>query len=42
MERDADIEPALRQALVEERPTVIHLALDRAWVSVDQPASPTG
>ena len=42
VERDADLEPALRQALVEERSTVIHLALDRAWVSVDQPAGPTG
>lgn len=36
IERDADVEPALRQALVEERSTVIQLALDRAWVSVDQ------
>ncbi len=42
VERDADFEPALRQALVEERTTVIQLSLDRAWVSVDQPASPTG
>ena len=41
VERDADVEPALRQALVEERSTVIHLALDRAWVSVDQPATAT-
>ena len=39
VERDADLEPALRQALAEERSTVIHLALDRAWVSVDQPAT---
>ena len=38
VERDADLEPALRQALVEERSTVIQLALDRAWVSVDRPA----
>jgi acetolactate synthase-1/2/3 large subunit len=38
VERDADVEPALRQALVEERSTVIQLALDRAWVSVDRPA----
>ena len=37
--RDVDFEPALRQALVEERSTVIHLALDKAWVSVDQPAT---
>lgn len=35
VERDADVEPALRQALAEERSTVIHLRLDRAWVSVD-------
>ena len=39
IDRDADVEPALRQALAEERSTVIHLALDRAWVSVDQPAT---
>ena len=39
VERDADVEPAIRQALVEERSTVIHLALDRAWVSVDRPAT---
>jgi acetolactate synthase-1/2/3 large subunit len=42
VERDADFEPALRQALVEERSTVIQLALDRAWVSVDHPASQAG
>jgi acetolactate synthase I/II/III large subunit len=39
VERDADFEPALRQALAEDRSTVIHLALDRAWVSVDRPAT---
>ena len=39
VERDADVEPAIRQALVEERSTVIHLAVDRAWVSVDRPAT---
>ena len=33
--RDEEFEPALRQALVEERSTVIQLALDRRWVSVD-------
>jgi acetolactate synthase-1/2/3 large subunit len=42
VERDADVEPAIRQALVEERSTVIHLALDRAWVSVDRPATALG
>ena len=41
VERDADLEPALRQALAEERSTVIQLALDRAWVSVDEPATVT-
>jgi len=39
IDRDADLEPALRQALAEERSTVIHLVLDRAWLSVDQPAT---
>jgi acetolactate synthase-1/2/3 large subunit len=42
VEHDADVEPAIRQALVEERSTVIQLALDRAWVSVDRPATPSG
>ena len=37
VDADADLEPALRQALAEDRPTVIQLALDRAWVSVDRP-----
>ena len=36
VERDAEFEPALRQALAADRPTVIQLALDRAWVSVDE------
>jgi acetolactate synthase-1/2/3 large subunit len=39
VERDAEFEPALRQALAEERSTVIHLALDRAWLSVHKPAA---
>ena len=34
VERDDEFEPALRQALVAERPSVIHVALDQAWVSV--------
>jgi acetolactate synthase-1/2/3 large subunit len=38
VERDADFEPALRAALAADRSTVIQLALDRRWVSVDQPA----
>jgi acetolactate synthase-1/2/3 large subunit len=36
VERDDEFEPALRAALVADRPTVIQLALDRAWVSIDQ------
>jgi acetolactate synthase I/II/III large subunit len=39
VESDAEFEPALRQALAETRSTVIQLALDRRWVSVDQPAT---
>jgi acetolactate synthase-1/2/3 large subunit len=38
VERDEELEPALRQALVAERPSLIHVALDRSWVSVgDRP-----
>src|SRR6185312_11228657 len=37
VERDADFEAALRAALVADRPTVIQLTLDKAWVSIDQP-----
>ena len=37
VERDADLEPALRAALVADRATVIHLTLDKAWLSIDQP-----
>ena len=36
VERDEDFEPALRAALVADRATVIHLALDRSWVSIDE------
>lgn len=32
---DADFEDALRQAILSRQASVIHLALDRAWVSVD-------
>ncbi|MFL5680973.1 MAG: thiamine pyrophosphate-dependent enzyme [Chloroflexota bacterium] len=39
VESDDAFEPALRQALASDRATVIHLALDRRWVSVDQPAT---
>jgi acetolactate synthase-1/2/3 large subunit len=38
IENDEAFEPALRQALASERPTVLHLTLDRRWVSVDEPA----
>ncbi len=36
VETDAEFEPALRSALAADRPTVIQVALDRRWVSVDQ------
>lgn len=39
VETDAAFEPALRQALVSDRPTVIHVKLDRGWISPDQPAT---
>lgn len=32
---DASFEPALRQALVADRPTVLHLVVDRRWEGVD-------
>ena len=32
---DSGFETALRQALVSDRPTVIHLVLDRRWQGVD-------
>ena len=35
VEDDAGFEPALRQALVGDRPTVIHLVVDRRWEGVD-------
>jgi thiamine pyrophosphate-dependent acetolactate synthase large subunit-like protein len=37
VERDADFEPALRAALAADRPTVIQVTLDKAWLSIDQP-----
>jgi acetolactate synthase-1/2/3 large subunit len=37
VETDAAFEQALRQALANDRPTVIQVALDRAWVHPDQP-----
>jgi acetolactate synthase I/II/III large subunit len=35
VEDDAAFEPALRQALVSDRPTVLHLVVDRRWEGVD-------
>jgi acetolactate synthase I/II/III large subunit len=40
VERDDEFEPALRAALASERPSLLHLVLDRSWVSVDD--APTG
>jgi acetolactate synthase-1/2/3 large subunit len=37
VDKDADFEAALRSALVADRPTVIQLTLDKAWVAIDQP-----
>ena len=37
VETNAAFEQAVRQALVNERPTVIQVALDRGWVSPDTP-----
>jgi acetolactate synthase-1/2/3 large subunit len=36
VERDIDFEPALRTAVAADRATLIHAALDQAWVSIDQ------
>lgn len=38
VDTDDAFEPALRQAMAEERPTLIQLSLDRRWLSVDRPA----
>ena len=35
VEDDASFEPALRQALVADRPSVLHLVVDRRWEGVD-------
>jgi acetolactate synthase-1/2/3 large subunit len=35
VERDPDFEPALRAALIADRATVIQVALDRSWLSID-------
>jgi acetolactate synthase-1/2/3 large subunit len=39
VESDAAFEPALRTALAASGPTLIHVLVDRRWVSVDQPAT---
>ena len=36
IESDDEFEPALRAALGSRRPTVLHLVVDRRWVSVDR------
>lgn len=41
VERDDQVPDAIRAALAADGPTVIHMTLDRAWVSVDQPAATT-
>ncbi|HET7726589.1 MAG TPA: thiamine pyrophosphate-dependent enzyme [Candidatus Limnocylindrales bacterium] len=38
VESDDAFEPALRAALVADRLTLLHLQLDRAWVSASEPA----
>jgi hypothetical protein len=38
VESDGAFESVLRTALAASAPTVIQLALDRRWVSVDEPA----
>ncbi|HXG27123.1 MAG TPA: thiamine pyrophosphate-dependent enzyme [Candidatus Binatia bacterium] len=35
IEDDAALEPALRQAMLSDRPTVLHLVMDRRWEGVD-------
>jgi acetolactate synthase-1/2/3 large subunit len=37
VDTDGAFEQALRQALANDRPTVIQLALDRGWVHPDEP-----
>src|SRR5262245_55647817 len=41
VETDAAFEQALRQAMANDRPTVIQVALDRGWVHPDQPFAGT-
>ena len=42
VETDAAFEQAVRQALANDRPTVIQVALDRGWVSPDVPFAAGG
>jgi acetolactate synthase-1/2/3 large subunit len=42
VDTDAAFEGALRTALAASAPTVIQVALDRRWMSVDQPATEAG
>jgi acetolactate synthase-1/2/3 large subunit len=42
VETDAAFEAALRTALAASGPTVIQVAVDRRWVSVDEPATASG
>ncbi len=39
VDTDLAFEPALRTALAASGPTLIHVLVDRRWVSVDQPAT---
>ncbi len=39
VEKDSEFEAALRAALAADRASVIHLTVDRRWVSVDDPAA---
>lgn len=34
--RDAEFEPALREAIASRQTSLLHVTLDRAWVSVDE------
>ena len=40
VETDGAFEQALRQALANDRPTVIQVDLDRGWVHPDEPFTP--
>jgi acetolactate synthase-1/2/3 large subunit len=42
VETDGAFEGALRQALANDRPTVIQVAFDRGWVHPDQPFAASG